>query len=42
MHTCQHCGLSVRGEPNLLLEIDHIHPLSKGGLSIVENLLTLC
>lgn len=41
-HTCQYCGLSVREEPNLLLEIDHIHPLSRGGLSTVENLQTLC
>lgn len=41
-HTCQQCGLSVQDEPNLLLEIDHIHPLSKGGMSTMENLQTLC
>lgn len=41
-HTCQSCGLSVQDEPNLLLEIDHIHPLSRGGLSTIDNLQTLC
>ena len=41
-YTCQICGLSVNQEPNLLLEIDHIHPVSKGGLTIESNLQTLC
>lgn len=41
-YTCQICGLSVRDESNLLLEIDHIIPLSKGGLSTTDNLQTLC
>lgn len=41
-YTCQHCGVSVRQEPNLLLEIDHKIPLSKGGMSVTENLQTLC
>ena len=41
-YTCQHCGLSIRDEPNLLLEIDHIIPLSKGGMTIENNLQTLC
>lgn len=41
-HTCQQCGLSVHDEPNLLLEVDHIYPLSKGGMSTIENLQTLC
>ena len=40
--TCQKCGLSVEQEPNLLLEIDHIIPLSKNGLTTEENLQTLC
>lgn len=41
-HSCQNCGLSTRQEPNLLLEIDHIRPLSKGGMTTVNNLQTLC
>ncbi len=41
-YTCKCCGLSVKEEPNLLLEIDHIIPVSKGGLTTEENLQTLC
>lgn len=43
-HTCQHpgCGISVAVEPHLLLEVDHIVPVSRGGLSTPENLQTLC
>lgn len=40
--TCKQCGASVEQEPNLLLEIDHIIPVSKGGLTTEENLQTLC
>ena len=40
--TCKHCGASVHQEPNLLLEIDHIIPVSKGGLTTEDNLQTLC
>lgn len=40
--TCQNCGLSINDEKNLLLEIDHIIPLSKGGITSEENLQTLC
>lgn len=39
---CRLCSLSVAAEPNLLLEVDHIVPVSRGGLSVVENLQTLC
>ena len=41
-YTCQNCGLSINAEQNLLLEIDHIIPLSKNGLTTEENLQTLC
>lgn len=41
-YTCKICNLSVAQEPNLLLEIDHIVPISKGGLTTEDNLQTLC
>ena len=41
-HTCQSCGVSLHDQEHLLLEVDHIIPVSKGGLSVEENLQTLC
>lgn len=41
-HTCQYCSVSIDAEPHLLLEVDHVIPVSKGGLSAPENLQTLC
>ena len=41
-YTCCQCGNSVHIEPNLLLEIDHIKPISRGGLTKEDNLQTLC
>lgn len=41
-YTCCQCGNSVHAEPNLLLEIDHIVPVAKGGLTEEKNLQTLC
>jgi hypothetical protein len=41
-YTCCNCGNSTHVEPNLLLEIDHIIPISKGGCTVEENLQTLC
>ena len=41
-YTCKCCGNSTEKEPNLLLEIDHIIPLAKNGLTTEENLQTLC
>lgn len=41
-YTCCMCGNSVYNEPNLLLEVDHIIPISKGGKTEASNLQTLC
>lgn len=40
--TCCLCGNSTHVEPNLLLEIDHIIPVAKGGETVEDNLQTLC
>lgn len=40
--TCCNCGNSSHVEPNLLLEIDHIIPVAKGGCTVEDNLQTLC
>lgn len=37
--TCQYCGKSA---PNIVLEIDHIEPVSKGGSNNLLNLITSC
>lgn len=39
---CCTCGNSTHNEPNLLLEIDHIIPIAKGGYTVEDNLQTLC
>ena len=41
-YTCCSCGNSTDNEPNLLLEIDHIIPIAKGGKTTEDNLQTLC
>ena len=41
-YTCQYCGKSKKKYPNLILEVDHIIPVSKGGRSELNNLQTLC
>lgn len=37
--TCAYCG---KTPPTVILEIDHIHPRSKGGKDTKDNLLTAC
>jgi hypothetical protein len=37
--TCQYCG---RKAPEILLVIDHIEPVSKGGTNDILNLITAC
>lgn len=41
-HTCRFCSVSLAAEPHLLLEVDHVVPVSKGGLTTEGNLQTLC
>lgn len=41
-YTCKQCGVNTVKEPTLLLEIDHIIPVSKGGMSVEKNLQCLC
>jgi HNH endonuclease len=41
-HTCRQCSVSLAAEPHLLLEVDHMVPVSRGGLTTPENLQTLC
>lgn len=36
---CQYCGKSA---PDVLLRVDHIHPVSKGGADELLNLITAC
>lgn len=37
--SCQYCNSKP---PNVALEIDHIHPVSKGGDNSIDNLITAC
>ena len=37
--TCQYCGSNP---PAVVLEVDHIHPVSKGGRNLADNLITAC
>lgn len=37
--TCQYCGSK---SPDVVLEVDHINPVSKGGKDVILNLITSC
>ena len=37
--TCQYCG---RSAPEVILQVDHIEPVSKGGKNDILNLMTSC
>lgn len=37
--TCQYCG---KKSPDVVLHVDHIHPVSKGGTNDLLNLITSC
>lgn len=37
--TCQYCG---RSAPEVILQVDHIEPVSKGGNNDILNLITSC
>lgn len=39
---CQGCGKSPASQPGVVLHVDHIIPLSKGGTNDPDNLVTLC
>jgi len=39
---CCYCGRSPASDPEIVLNVDHIKPWSKGGESVLENLQTLC
>lgn len=41
-YRCRVCGLSQRDNPALVLEVDHITPVSRGGTNDPVNLQTLC
>ena len=41
-HTCRYCSVSLRAEPHLLLEVDHVIPVSKRGMTTEDNPQTLC
>ena len=41
-YRCKNCGVSINDEPHLLLEVDHIIPVARGGKTEESNLQTLC
>lgn len=41
-YRCKICGMSPEADPEVTLHVDHIIPVSLGGISEIENLQTLC
>jgi len=41
-YTCVRCGRSPSKDHDVELEVDHIHPVAKGGTNEINNLQTLC
>jgi len=39
---CRNCGRSPAAHYGCVLHVDHIHPFSRGGKTVLENLRTLC
>lgn len=39
---CKKCGASPKQDAAIVLHVDHIIPVSKGGKTTIENLQTLC
>lgn len=36
---CAYCGATP---PNVVLQVDHIHPVAEGGTNAIDNLITSC
>ena len=41
-YRCVKCGADPKTGNSVRLEVDHIKPVSRGGLSVIDNLQTLC
>lgn len=41
-YTCRYCGASPRTHPDVVLEIDHVIPVTLGGDDDPRNLVTAC
>lgn len=39
LFTCQYCGGKA---PEVILHVDHVHPVVDGGLDVISNLVTSC
>lgn len=39
---CQYCGRSPKNNAYVILQIDHMHPESRGGVFTEDNLITSC